>query len=137
MARNLTNKQLEIVVDEIFDKVSQPIIDKNKKQLEAVELPKFQYFKDAEACKKISEKIEVLEKLKTSLKDKYYRKEYEGFKFGWVPFSEISDFENFKKKELTTTTEYPSRDVIERQVILAGNSDIPKLIEELINKLSK
>ena len=59
----LTNKQLEIVVDEIYNRVSKPIIEANNKALEKVTLPEDDlYLKDVATYTSIQESIDKLEK---------------------------------------------------------------------------
>jgi len=133
----LTNKQLQIVVEEVYNKVSLPIIESNNKLIESIELPIDQYLIDCNEVEKLQAKIVKLNKEAEVLKNKYYEKKYNGFKFNWMPMDNKTSYVKFQKEKLSKPKHYLNEREIEKQVILAGNRDIPTLIEELIIKLSK
>jgi len=139
----LTNKQLEIVVDEIYNRVSNPIIEANNKALEKVTLPDDDLFlKDVATYTSIQESIDKLEKIKDNLEEKWKDVTYNDFDFsswGYDNFREkyINDYKKFIKKQNVVLAEAPSHKDIEKQVILAGNKDIPELIETVIKSLQK
>ena len=112
MARNLTNKQLEIVVDEIFEQVSRPIIDENKKAFDSVKIDetKDEYLTDHAKYKQLQEKIDILEEEKSKLFDKYYRKDFNKFYFDYSPFNRKDDYVKSLKSGLVKTKKYLAHD---------------------------
>jgi len=135
----LTNKQLEIVVDEIYNQVSKPIIKANNKALNSIVIEEDDYLKDRKEYLKLKNKISKLEKEIDNLEKLYCRgTTYNGYEFkSWSrPFgdSEYDDYLNFHKKSSVILAEFPTKDDIERQVILAGNKDIPAIIEAIVSK---
>jgi len=136
MAR-LTNRQTEIVVNEIHERVSLPIIEENKKLLASVKPQRTQYHRDVEEFEKLDKEISELREKRNKIESRYIRKEYKGFNFMWDPMKEVEKFDIFQAKKQVELKEVPSKDEIEKQVILAGNKEIPTLIEELILKLNK
>jgi hypothetical protein len=139
----LTNKQLEIVVDEIYNRVSKPIIEANNKALEEVILPEDDlYLKDVATYNSIQESIDKLEKIKDNLDEKWKGKTYNDYEFSSYSYNmfrsgQIDDYKKFIKKQSVVLADFPSRKDIEKQVILAGNKNIPELIETIIKSLQK
>jgi hypothetical protein len=139
----LTNKQLEIVVDEIYNRVSKPIIEANNKALEKVILPDDDLFlKDVATYTSIQESIDKLEKIKDNLAGKWKGKTYNDYEFSSWSYdnfreSVINNYKEFIKRQYVALAEAPSHEDIEKQVILAGNKDIPELIETVIKSLKK
>lgn len=133
----LTNKQLDIVVDEIYNQVSKPIMEANNKAFDAVKIDetKDQYLTDKIEYAALSDSIQKLEDQRDFLEKKYYKKEFNGYNFKWYPFNDVDDYIKYQKSKLVKTKEYPSKNDIEKQVILAGNKEIPELIELLVKKL--
>ena len=139
----LTNKQLEIVVDEIYNRVSKPIIEANNKALEKVTLPEDDlYLKDVATYTSIQESIDKLEKIKDNLEDKWKGKtpnnyECSAYSYNMFTSGQLDDYIYHIKKQNVVIAEFPSHKDIEKQVILAGNKDIPELIETVIKSLKK
>lgn len=139
----LTNKQLEIVVDEIYNRVSKPIIEANNKALEKVTLPEDDlYLKDVATYTSIQESIDKLEKIKDNLEDKWKGKTHNNYEFSAYTYTmftsgQIDGYIYHIKKQNVVLAEIPSHKDIEKQVILAGNKDIPELIETVIKSLKK
>jgi hypothetical protein len=50
---------------------------------------------------------------------------------------QIDGYKKFIKKQSVVLADFPSRKDIEKQVILAGNKNIPELIETIIKSLQK
>lgn len=139
----LTNKQLEIVVDEIYNRVSKPIIEANNKALEKVILPDDDLFlKDVATYTSIQESIDKLEKIKDNLEGKWKGKTYNDYEFSEYTYrifreNQIDEYTHHIKKQNIVIAEFPSHKDIEKQVILAGNKDISELIETVIKSLKK
>ena len=139
----LTNKQLEIVVDEIYNRVSKPIIEANNKALEDVILPEDDlYLKDVATYNSVQESIDKLEKIKDNLEEKWKGKTYNDYEFSEYAYrifreNQIDEYTHHIKKQNVVLAEFPSRNEIEKQIILAGNKDIPELIETVIKSLKK
>lgn len=145
----LSNKQLEIVVNEIYEQVSKPIIKANKEAIDKVELDieKDEYLQDYESWKLLQSKINDLNNEITNLgqqqkelANKYKDKEYNGFRFStWTSdiFNHSNKYIKYMKEKQVNIKSYPTIIDIEKQVILAGNKDIPNLIEQIVTKFNK
>ena len=131
----MNNKTMQIVVDEIYKQVSEPIIENNKVIIEGFVPKKTQYHKDCEKYNTLKEEIKELEKQCTALKNKYQNKTVNGYKFSYWdnPFNNI-ELKNYEVSQ-APVKKYPSKSDIEKEIILAGNKDIPALIELIVNKL--
>ena len=73
MAR-LTNRQTEIVVNEIHERVSLPIIEENKKLLASVKPQRTQYHRDVEEFEKLDKEISELREKRNKIESRYIRK---------------------------------------------------------------
>ena len=132
-------KTMQILVDEIYKQVSVPAIEANNKALEGVEIKPDQYLKDREKYLKLELQKKAIEKEMDDLEVPYEKnREYNGFVFGWSgPFYE-RDYDNYIKhckSQQVILKEVPSKSDIEKEIILAGNKDIPVLIETVVSKL--
>ena len=113
----------------------------NELKLANVKYKEDEYLEDAEKVNILQEKYNKLENQISAFKDKYYNKTINNTRFGW--YSEIftqnkvTAYINELKKKSANFKKYPSKDDIEKEIILAGNKDIPALIETIINKLKK
>jgi hypothetical protein len=138
----LTNRQQEIIIDEIYKQVSEPIIEANNKALDSVKIKSDQYQKDREKYLALQEKKNLLEEEMKKLEKPYERDTtFNGYKFNswYSPFRE-EDYNNYIKhckKQLMLMAEYPSRQDIEKELILSGNKDIPELIKIIVDKYKK
>jgi isoleucyl-tRNA synthetase len=135
----LTNKQLEIVVDEIYNQISKPIIEANNKALNSIIIEEDNYLKDRKKYLKLQAKVDKLIDEINTLKSIYDRGTvYNSYKFtSWSnPFDKsiYTDYLETQRKDRVVLAEFPSKNEIERQVILAGNKDIPAIIETIVNK---
>ena len=132
-------KTMQIVVDEIYNQVSKPIIEANNKALDSVKIKPDQYLKDREKYLKLELQKKAIEKEMDDLETPYKKnREYNGFDFGWSrPFYEgtYADYIKYCKTQQVILKEVPSKSDIEKEIILAGNKDIPALIELVVNKL--
>lgn len=138
----LTNRQQEIIIDEIYKQVSEPIIEANNKALENAKIKQDQYQKDREKYLALQEKKNLLEKEMDKLEKPYEKgATFNGYKFSsWsCPFYEdnYNNYIKHCKKQLVVMAEYPSKQNIEKELILAGNKDIPELIETIVAKFKK
>ena len=135
----LTQRQQEIVIDEIYNQVSKPIIEANNKALEAVKLKPDQYQKDREKYLKLQQQIESLRKEANTIEDVYEHKKFNGHKFGYSPFDnyDYNNYINYLKGQSVVLAEYPSKKDIEKDLILSGNKDIPELIKTIVDKYKK
>lgn len=134
----LSVKERDIVVDEIYSQVSNPIIEENKRLLEEAEYDNnHPYLKDLAQYEMLEDKIKKLKAELEVIEKRWRHASIEGFKLGYTPMYRTNKFIEFLKLKNVTLLEYPSKKDIEKEVILAGNSDIPSLIETIVNKFSK
>ena len=138
----LTNKQISIVIDEIYNQVSVPIIEENNSKIDSVILKKDSYMKDYENVVELKKQIEKIEENITKLQNKYSKKIINDFEFpnwiGDVFAPRIFDkYIKFLKKSFVSLKAFPSKGEIEKEIILAGNKDIPELISNLVAKLKQ
>lgn len=135
---NLTNRQLTIVVDEIYDRISVPIIKMNEVFIDSVKLGNYEYFQDLKEFNRLKAMKETIKSQMDLLEESYENKTIDGFKFNsYRIFEQEERYTKHLKKQHAEEKPYLTKEQIEKQVILAGNKDIPSLIEELVNKLSK
>ena len=134
----LTQKQQEIVIDEIYNQVSKPIIEANNKALESVKINENdQYLLDFAEYLRLKEEEDRIVELKKDLSDKYYKKTFNGYEFDYSPMynSCRSEYIKYLKKSQVVLLDTISRKDIEKELILSGNKDIPVLIETVVSKL--
>lgn len=134
----MNQKTMQIVVDEIYNQVSLPIIEANNKALDKVVIKKDQYLKDREKYLVLQEQIKKLQKECEVLEFPYeHNKTFNGYKFNsWGnPFGEEEAYLKFQKRKILGLKEVPSKSSIEKEIILSGNKDIPALIELIVTKL--
>ena len=135
-------KTMQIVVDEIYKQVSVPAIEANNKALEGVKVKSDQYQKDRERYLKLKEQADNIDKEMDELAKPYEKHaNFNGYEFtSWFgPFDE-DEYNNYIKhckKQLVILKDIPSKADIEREIILAGNKDIPALIENVVSKLKQ
>ena len=135
-------KTMQIVVDEIYNQVSVPAIEDNNKALRGVKVKSDQYQKDRERYLKLKEQVDNIDKEMNGLTKPYEKyTNFNGYEFtSWYrPFDE-DEYNNYIrhcKKQLVILKDIPSKADIEKEVILAGNKDIPKLIESIVVKFNK
>ena len=133
-------KTMQIVVDEIYKQVSEPIIEANNKALDGIKVKPDQYIKDREKYLKLKEQRDDIDKLMDELEKPYERNNtFNGYGFrSWSSPFDSDDYEKYIrhcKSQQVILKEVPSKDDIEKEIILAGNKDIPALIEMVVNKL--
>ena len=134
----LTKRQQEIIIDEIYNQVSKPIIEANNKALEAVKIKPDQYQKDREKYLNIQKQIESLREEADTIEDIYANKKFNDFDFGYRPFNyDYNNYINYLKGSSVVLAEYPSKEDIEKALILSGNKDIPELIKTIVDKYKK
>lgn len=131
---------MQIVVEEIYKQVSVPAIEANDRALEGVEVKSDQYQKDREKYLKLKEQRDNIDKEMDELERPYERNNtFNGYEFrSWSRPFDSDDYNNYMKhckKQLVVLKDVPSKDDIEKEIILAGNKDIPVLIETIVSKL--
>lgn len=129
----LNNKELKVVVDEIYKRVSQPTIDKNLKIEESI-LIKDSVTEDYEIFQSFQVQIDQLEKLQQEITNKYRNNTINSYSFGWSPFHKDGEINNYIRKQKSLDTrlaKYPTKEEIESQIIISGYSEIPELIERI------
>lgn len=143
----LTNKQLDIIVDDLFERINTSNIQKNKEIEENSSLAAIspEYFKKALEYKELEEeeerlltRLSALRNKKDDLSRDWKYKVIKGIRLSYYPFSE-SSLSEFKRKYLISKGllfEIVDRKTIERKVILSSNSDIKTLIEEILKEFS-
>jgi len=87
----LTSKQLKIVVEEVYNKVSLPIVEANQKAIDEVKLGNYDYFQDLKKVNKLKDKIKLINKEIEELEEKYEGKTIDGFKFSTYSVFEKSE----------------------------------------------
>lgn len=132
----LTSKELQIVVDEIYKQVSEPLIAANKILLDNIVTEEDEYIRDKALYDQTKQQIRLLEETCSKLSKKYEKEDFNGFKFDYSPFyvGYYNEYIQFQKKKQVVLVEYPTKYMIEKEVILNGNRDIPTLIETVVNR---
>jgi hypothetical protein len=136
----LTNRQQEIIIDEIYEQVSEPIIEANNKALDSVKINENdQYLLDCAEYDRLEKEENRIESLKKDLANKYYQKTFNGFEFGYSPMykGNRAEYINYLKSSQVILLDTISKTDIEKELILAGNKDIPELIETIVAKFKK
>lgn len=131
----LTNRQIDVLVDKVFNEVSLPIIEENNEKIKNfIPSEKIQYFKDKKEYDELVEKITLLEDTKEDILNKYKHKKYLGYNFSYNPMSSSKEFTAHLAKESISLREYPSKTQIEAEIILIGAEGIKDLIQEFKTK---
>lgn len=136
----LTNRQQEIIIDEIYKQVSKPIIEANNKALDSVKINENdQYLLDCAEYDRLEKEENRIENLKKDLANKYYQKTFNGFEFNYSPMHKGNRVEyiDYLKSSQVVLLDTISKKDIEKELILAGNKDIPELIEAVVTKFNK
>lgn len=134
----LSNRELNIVIDEIYNKVSQPIIEENNKLLNSVTIPSDEFLQDCALAEEIRVQKNALGEKINEIYNKWNGKTYKGYQFSrYDSLGCKEEYINFRKKESCDSKSYPSKRDIEKAIILTGNTDIPALIETLVNKFKQ
>lgn len=136
MAR-MTNRERDVIVDEIYSKVSLPIKEENEKKTELIKVESDEYQEDWNKYWDLEKAINSLEENQQQLKNRYKNSKFNGVELSyWAMGKDAMDtyIQNLKRSK-ANIQKVPSKNEIEKQVILAGNKDIPALIEELTLKL--
>lgn len=136
----LTKRQQEIIIDEIYNQVSKPIIEANNKALESVKINENdQYLLDCAEYNRLEKEEHRIEDLKKNIENKYYQKTFNGFEFNYSPMykGNRAKYINYLKSSQVVLLDTISKKDIEKELILAGNKDIPELIETIVAKFKK
>ncbi len=131
----LSSKQLHYIVQEIYEKVSRPIIEENEEKIKKVKIPITTYQKAAEKVEILKNEIVKLEEEIDKLNKTFDDKKVEGIFTGYRSSCESYTFEswlNLYKRKKANLKEAPTYEDIERRVVLSSNSDIPELLQEVI-----
>jgi len=127
----LNNKELKVVVDEIYKRVSQPIVDANEKIKDSIVVDD-DYTRDfsivtdlLSQSDKINEEIQRI--------NKYWidKKVHFGLS-GYNREGSLRAYINMVKSSSAKLSKYPTKEEIESQIIIAGYSEIPELIAQII-----
>ena len=133
----LSATERDVIIDEIYEQVSIPIIEANEKLIENAKYDKnLPYFKDVEKYNKLKEeRAEITEKM-DKIEAKYNHASIGGFKLHYYnPMGQSENVISHLKLENVTLAKYPTKQDIQKEIILSGNKDIPELIETIVNKL--
>ena len=136
----LTQKQQEIIIDEIYNQVSKPIIEVNNKALESVKINENdQYFLDCAEYDRLEKEADRIEDLKEAIVNKYYNTTLNGFKFMYSPVNKNNreQYAKHLKESQVVLLDIIYKEDIEKELILSGNKDIPELIETIVAKFNK
>ena len=136
----LTKRQQEIIIDEIYNQVSKPIIEANNKALESVKINENdQYFLDCAEYDRLEKEADRIEGLKRAIVNKYYNTTLNGFKFMYSPVNKNNRAQYAKhlKESQVVLLDIVSKEDIEKELIISGNKDIPELIKTIVNKYKK
>lgn len=136
----LTKRQQEIVIDEIYNQVSKPIIEANNKALESVKINENdQYFLDCAEYDRLEKEADRIEDLKRAIVNKYYNTTLNGFKFMYSPVNKNNRIQYAKhlKESQVVLLDIIYKEDIEKELILFGNKDIPELIKTIVEKYKK
>lgn len=128
----LNNKELKVVVDEIYKRVSQPIIEANKKITDLVVIDD-DYTRDCVNYDFFENEIQKLQDLKSELVKKWRDFNVGNVNLGYNPLGSTSrqSYSIAKKMEIVGIAKYPTKEEIESQIIIAGYSEIPELITQI------
>lgn len=127
----LNNKELKVVVDEIYKRVSQPTVDANEKIASSVSI-KDEFTDDCNTIDEIDAKIRELNSTKNDIANKWKGKTVNGFIMdSYSPMARKSDYVRFMKALDPRLAKYPTKEEIESQIIIAGYSEIPELIAQI------
>jgi hypothetical protein len=135
----LLKRELDIVKEEIYNKVTIPAIEHNNDVINNFKVPSNnQYIKDFIKYQQLDAKRLELSLQMESLQQVYSKVKTDKFVFPayYDVFSKFT-VETYKKSLIDPKlfNKTYSKSDIEREIILAGNKDIPELIESIINKL--
>ena len=136
----LTQRQQEIIIDEIYNQVSKPIIEANNKALESVKINENdQYFLDCAEYDRLEKEADRIEALKEAIVTKYYNTTLNGFKFMYSPVNKNNRVQYAKhlKESQVVLLDIISKEDIEKELILSGNKDIPELIKTIVEKYKR
>lgn len=141
MASKLTNYQLNIVVDRIWEEINKEVQEKNKKIIKDFDINSNADAYDA--LELFKDYIEVSEQIKTLKvqEDHYLKKLNEIFGYYRYTYKNIRDLEEVKEIIKTFFTKdaiiFINRKDIELEVISNQNSDISELINNIIKKFKE
>lgn len=135
----LNNSERQVIVNEIYKQVAEPIEKENADKITKVEIDEEsdKYLQDVAKYNVINHTIEDLQEEKHNLNDLYAGNIVNNFKFSYYPFTEgsINQYKNFIKGRIAGVKYVPTRQDIEREIILSGNKDIAELIKTIVEKL--
>lgn len=128
----LNNKELKVVVDEIYKRVSQPVIEANKIITDKIEIND-DYTNDCELFDKLEEEGYRIQDQKIKLAQKWRDFNVGNINLGYNPM--VKNMRQFyvaaRKAETEGLAKYPTKEEIESQIIIAGYSEIPELIAQI------
>lgn len=125
----LNNKELKVVVDEIYRRVSQPIVDANEKIKDGIVIDD-EYTQQFNVVTDLISKRNAIDneihKINSYLIDKVG--------IGVTGYSReilLKQYINRVKNGSDKLAKYPTKEDIESQIIIAGYSEIPELIAQI------
>ena len=125
----LNNKELRVVVDEIYKRVSQPIVDANEKIKQDIVVDDA-FIKDYNVVTDlIAQRDEIDDKIDKI--SKYWIRKVCFNLSGYNRKVVLSQYIDSIKSASDKLAKYPTKEEIESQIIIAGYSEIPELITQI------
>lgn len=125
----LNNKELKVVVDEIYKRVSQPIVVENEKIKDTI-IVDDEYVKDfATVTDLLSQVNELNDKIQSI--NKYWVEKVGISVSGYSRDGSLRQYIQRIKNSSDKLKKYPTKEEIESQIIIAGYSEIPELIAQI------
>lgn len=127
----LNNKELGVVVDEIYKKVSQPIVDENDKIKENIVVDD-EYTRDFAIVTDLISQIHKINDEISRMNDHWVRKVNIGLS-GYNRDGTLKQYISKVKSSSDKLAKYPTKEEIESQIIISGYSEIPELISRIVD----
>ena len=131
----LNSKELKVVVDEIFNRVSFPIVQENEKLMESI-IIEDEYTKDYQTVTELQNKINELQDVIYNLNKKWIDKSTIGLT-GYQRENLLKRYISVERSKDPRIKKYPSHSEIEAKIIISGYSEIPELIDQICSMYNK
>ena len=125
----LNNKELKVVVDEIYKRVSQPIIDANEKIKQDIVVDDA-FIKDYNVVTDLIAQRAKIDNEIDEISKYWIQKVYLNLS-GYNRKVVLSQYIDSIKSASDKLAKYPTKEEIESQIIIAGYSEIPELITQI------
>jgi len=125
----LNNKELKVVVDEIYKRVSQPIADANEKIKESIVVSD-DFTRDFGVVTDLLSQINKINEEIGRINEYWINKVHFSMS-GYNRESSLRQYINSVKASSNKLAKYPTKEEIESQIIIAGYSEIPELIAQI------